>query len=60
MAKAAQICGERARIGADDDPELLLTLFVSVSTLGSGRTTVLQGVVHLMIGGVLLLLSAVP
>ena len=36
------------------------TLFVSGLTLGSGRTTVLQGVVHLVIGGVFLLLSAVP
>jgi Ca2+:H+ antiporter len=39
---------------------LVLTLFVSSLTLGTGRTTVLQGVVHLVIGAVFLLLSAVP
>ncbi len=39
---------------------LLLTLFVSTITLGTGRTTVLQGTVHLGIFVVLLLISAVP
>lgn len=39
---------------------LTLTLFVSTLTLGTGRTTVLQGVNHLVIFAVFLLLSAVP
>jgi len=39
---------------------LLLTLFVSTITLGTGRTTVLQGAVHLGIFAVFILLSAVP
>jgi Ca2+:H+ antiporter len=39
---------------------LLLTLFISTLTLATGRTTVLQGAVHLVIFGVFLFLSAVP
>lgn len=37
-----------------------LTLFVSTLTLGTGRTTVLQGAIHLAIFAVFLLVSAVP
>nr|WP_272213694.1 hypothetical protein [Marinicella sp. W31]MDC2879648.1 hypothetical protein [Marinicella sp. W31] len=39
---------------------LLLTLFVSTITLGTGRTTVLQGAVHLVIFAVFVLLTLVP
>jgi Ca2+:H+ antiporter len=39
---------------------LVLTLFVSTLTLGTGRTTVLQGAVHLVIFAVFLLVSAAP
>ena len=39
---------------------LMLTLFAAALTLGTGRTTVLQGAVHLVIFSVFLLLSAVP
>lgn len=39
---------------------LLLTMFISTLTLATGRTTVLQGAVHLVIFGVFLFLSAVP
>ena len=39
---------------------LVLTLFVSSITLTTGRTTILQGAVHLVICGVFLFLSAVP
>jgi Ca2+:H+ antiporter len=39
---------------------LLLTLFISTVTLATGRTTILQGAVHLVILGVFLLLSAIP
>ncbi len=39
---------------------LILTLFVSTLTFATGRTTVLQGAVHLVIFGVFLFLAAVP
>ena len=39
---------------------LALTLLVSVLTLGTGRSTVLQGVVHLVIFATFLFLSVVP
>jgi Ca2+:H+ antiporter len=39
---------------------LVLTLFVATLTLGTGRTTVLQGAIHLVIFAVFLLVSAVP
>lgn len=39
---------------------LLLTLFVSTMTLGTGRTTTLQGAIHLGIFVMFLLISVVP
>ena len=39
---------------------LILTLFTSTLTLGTGRTTVLQGAVHLVIFAVFILLAAAP
>ena len=39
---------------------LILTLFVSALTFATGKTTVLQGGVHLVIFGVFIALSAVP
>lgn len=39
---------------------LALTMFVSILTLGTGRTTVLHGAIHLVIFAAFLLLSAVP
>ncbi len=39
---------------------LFLTLLVSTLTLGTGKTTILQGVVHLVIFGVYLFLTVVP
>ena len=39
---------------------LMLTFLVSILTLTSGRTTLLQGAVHLMVFGVFLLISFVP
>jgi Ca2+:H+ antiporter len=39
---------------------LILTLFISTVTLATGRTTILQGAVHLVICGVFLFLSAQP
>ncbi|MGQ0565177.1 MAG: calcium:proton antiporter [Gemmobacter sp.] len=39
---------------------LVLTLFTSSLTLATGRTTILQGAVHLVIFAIFLVLSAVP
>jgi Ca2+:H+ antiporter len=39
---------------------LILTLFISTVTLATGKTTILQGAVHLVILGVFLFLSAMP
>jgi Ca2+:H+ antiporter len=39
---------------------LVLTLYISALTLGTGRTTVLQGTVHLVIFAAFMLISAVP
>ena len=47
-------------ISSENTVLLVLTLFASVLTLGTGRTTLLQGMVHLVIFAVFLLLSAVP
>jgi Ca2+:H+ antiporter len=47
-------------ITASNTTLLILTLFVSTLTLGTGRTTVLQGAVHLVIFAVFILVSAVP
>ncbi|HYZ23383.1 MAG TPA: hypothetical protein VE690_14625, partial [Rhodopila sp.] len=43
-----------------DQVLLALTMLVSLMTLGTGRTTVLQGVVHLVILAAFLFLAAVP
>jgi Ca2+:H+ antiporter len=45
---------------AKDTVLLVLTIFVAVLTLGTGRTTVLQGTVHLVIFAVFLFLAASP
>ena len=47
-------------LGAKDQVLLALTLLVSVITLGTGRTTVLQGIVHLVIFAVFLFFAVVP
>ena len=45
---------------ARDTVLLVLTLFVATLTLGTGRTTVLQGAVHLVVFAVFLFLAASP
>jgi Ca2+:H+ antiporter len=47
-------------LGEKDEILLTLTLLISVITLGTGRTTVLQGIVHLAIFAVFLFFSIVP
>jgi Ca2+:H+ antiporter len=45
-------------IGAEETVLLILSLFVATITLGTGRTTMLQGIVHLVIGCVFIFLAA--
>nr|WP_244481516.1 ionic transporter y4hA [Rhizobium sp. Root1203] len=54
--------GQPLAMGLDDKDRVLLTLtlFISVITLGTGRTTILQGVVHLVIFGVFLFFAVSP
>jgi Ca2+:H+ antiporter len=47
-------------LGSKEQVLLALTLLVSVMTLGTGRTTLLQGVVHLVILAAFLFLAVVP
>lgn len=47
-------------LGGEETALLLLTLFIGTVTLATGRTTVLQGAVHLVIFAIFLLLSVVP
>jgi Ca2+:H+ antiporter len=47
-------------LGTKDEVLLALTLLVGVITLGTGRTTVLQGIVHLVIFAAFLFLAIVP
>lgn len=47
-------------LGQTEEVLLALSLLVSVMTLGTGRTTVLQGVVHLVILASFLFLAVVP
>ena len=47
-------------LNAKDQALLAITLILSVITLGTGRTTVLQGVVHLVIFAVFLFFAVMP
>jgi Ca2+:H+ antiporter len=47
-------------LGPKDEVLLALTIVVGVITLGTGRTTVLQGIVHLVIFAAFLFLAVVP
>jgi len=47
-------------LGPKDQILLAITLLIGVVTLGTGRTTVLQGIVHLAIFATFLFLSIVP
>ena len=47
-------------LGDKDQVLLALTLLVGVITLGTGRTTVLQGIVHLVIFAVFLFFAVIP
>jgi len=62
VAVASLVTGQNLALGLSQANVvlLLLTLFMSTLTLGTGRTTVLQGIVHLVIFAVFLLVTAVP
>jgi Ca2+:H+ antiporter len=47
-------------LGPKDEVLLALTLLLGVITLGTGRTTILQGIVHLVIFAAFLFLALVP
>lgn len=62
VAVVSIVLGQPLALGLDEKDLMLLvlTLIVSVITLGTGRTTVLQGIVHLVIFAVFLFFAAVP
>ena len=62
VALVSIVLGQPLELGLDDKDQVLLalTLIVGVITLGTGRTTVLQGIVHLVIFAVFLFFAAVP
>jgi len=47
-------------LGPKDEVLLALTLLLGVITLGTGRTTILQGIVHLVVFAAFLLFAVVP
>jgi len=47
-------------LGLKDEVLLILTLVLSILTLGTGRTTVLQGMVHVVMFAVFLFLAVTP
>ena len=62
VAAVSLYFGKELTLGLDAEGMtlLMLTLFISTLTLATGRATILQGAVHLVLFGVFLLFSAVP
>lgn len=62
VAVVAVVLGQPLELGLDqkDTVLLALTVLVNVITLGTGRTTVLQGIVHLVIFAAFLFFAVVP
>jgi Ca2+:H+ antiporter len=62
VAVVSVVLGQPLELGLGDKDQTLLalTLLVGVITLGTGRTTVLQGIVHLVIFAVFLFFAVVP
>ena len=62
VAVLSIVLNQPITLGLDQKDQVLLalTLFTSVITLGTGRTTVLQGVIHLAIFAVFLFFAIVP
>ena len=61
VAAASYVLDQKLVLGLDSEGMslLVLTLFISSLTLATGRTTILQGAIHLVIFGVFVILSAV-
>jgi Ca2+:H+ antiporter len=62
VALVSIVLGRQIVLGVSptDMTLLILTLYIAALTLGTGRTTVLQGAVHLVIFAAFMLVSAVP
>jgi Ca2+:H+ antiporter len=62
VAAVSIVLGYRLELGLDRKEQglLALTLLLGVITLGTGRTTVLQGIVHLVIFAAFLFFATVP
>jgi len=62
VATISLLLGKPLILGLDPKEELLLvlTLILSILTLGTGRTTVLQGIVHLIVFAVFLFMAVAP
>jgi Ca2+:H+ antiporter len=62
VASVSMLLHRPLTLGLDAKEELLLavTLIVCLLTIGTGRTTVLQGIVHLVLFAVFLFFAAVP
>ena len=62
VAVVSIVLGQSLQLGLGEKDEvlLMLTLIAGVITLGTGRTTVLQGIVHLVIFAVFLFFAVVP
>jgi Ca2+:H+ antiporter len=62
VAAVSIALGQRLQLGLDskDQSLLAITLLISVITFGTGRTTVLQGVVHLMIFAAFMFFAVAP
>jgi Ca2+:H+ antiporter len=60
VAVTSLLTGQKLALGlpSDDEVLLLLTLLLGAITLGTGRTAVLQGAVHLVVFAVFLLITA--
>jgi Ca2+:H+ antiporter len=62
VAVVSIMLGQPLELGLDGKDQVLLalTLLLSVITLGTGRTTVLQGIVHLVVFAIFLFFAMVP
>ncbi|MBB4226266.1 calcium:cation antiporter [Rhizobium mongolense] len=62
VALVSIVLGEPLALGLEEKDQtlLVLTLIISVITLGTGRTTVLQGIVHLVVFAVFLFFAVAP
>jgi Ca2+:H+ antiporter len=62
VATVSIVLGQPLELGLEsrDVVLLALTLLISVITLGTGRTTVLQGIIHLVVFAAFLFFTLVP